>query len=157
MPEPMGFRRFTSPEGWGLAFSTDLPADMVAETVSSGEGDGVRFVAHFGGVRNEDAAVHFFVFPAGTTEADAREQASAAARGREAVGEADRAYPWSIAEYRCGDPGALFKRVALGRHADRFFYFVIQAPTEMGDGFAPRAREILRSWRWEDTGTGLEE
>lgn len=163
--EPVTLHRYTPPDGFPLPFSTYLSEAVDAEPISSGEGDGVRFVASLGGIRNDDAAVHLFVFPQDAPEERAREIVRSVAESYGPIREfgevqtTDR-FPWAVAAYpfsgvgvRTGAP--VVGAVGLGRHAGRWFYLIVQHPEEMGDGFAPRAALILDEWRWAD-GSGLE-
>lgn len=160
--EDMRFVLYRSPSGFPLPFSTYVPVDMVAEDVSSGEGAAVRFVAAFGGVRNEGAAVRVIVHRAGATEAEAvgvlRELA--AGLGTELVdAPAEESFDWSTRDFRSvalpGRRDAVEGTMAVGRRDDRLFSLVIHYPAEYGDGFGPRAHRILVEWRWEDTGEPL--
>jgi hypothetical protein len=160
--ERLQFVLYRSPAGFPLPFSTYIPADMVAEAVSSGEGAAIRFVAAFGGLRNEGAAIHMIVHRAGATEADAiaalRELA--AGLGTELVeAPAEESFDWSTRDFRSvalpSRPDAVEGVMTVGRRADRYFSIVIHYPAEYGDGFGPRSRQILREWRWEDTGESL--
>lgn len=160
--QPATLSLYRSPEGFPLAFSTYVPQEMRAETVSSGEGDGVRFIADSVGIEGDTAMVHVFFYPESSTESDAREVVRTAAESHGPIREfaevdpTDR-YPWSIVEYRIDGGGVddVNGTVALGRHAGRLFHVIVQLPATGGENFAERARMILEEWRWEDTGSGL--
>src|SRR5690606_20230313 len=153
MREPMTYRLYRSPPGFPLPFSTYLPADMEADEVGSGDGDAVRFVAVLGGGRIEEMCVSVYVPPAPLTteEARARARGIAASRGRVEPGEAG-VYPWALEWHRYEGEGSLVGTVALGRHADRYFFVLTRYPAEAGDGFGPRARRVLDEWRWAEGG-----
>jgi hypothetical protein len=162
MREELRFLLYRSPAGFPLPFSTYIPADMIAEAVSAGEADAIRFIAAFGGVRNEGAAVHLIVHRAGAGEAEAVSvlRALAAGLGTELTeASAEESFDWSVRDFRSvalpGRPDAVEGTMAVGRRGDRYFSLVIHHPAEYGDGFGPRARQILREWRWEDTGEAL--
>lgn len=63
MDEPMTFWLYRSPPTFPLPFSTYVPTDMAAEPVAADEADAVRFVAEFGGVRNEQAFLAVVALP----------------------------------------------------------------------------------------------
>jgi hypothetical protein len=179
MEEPVTFRLYRSPPDLPVHFSTYLPPDMIAEAESEGAGAAVRFVANFGGRRDERALLHLYVYPPGVADAQARAelQTFATSRGvprggaeaidletviRRApdVEPPPRRFAWSVEEFPFfieTPGGTLVGNAALGFHGSRFLHVVIQYPQEMGDGFAPRAEHILREWRWEDTGEMLGE
>jgi hypothetical protein len=162
MREELRFLLYRSPGGFPLPFSTYVPADMIAETVSAGEGDAIRFVAAFGGLRNEGAAVRLIVHRPGAVEAEAVSalRELAAGLGTELTeADAEESFDWSVRDFRSvavpGRPDAVEGTMAVGWRGDRYFSLVIHHPAEYGDGFGPRARQILREWRWEDTGESL--
>lgn len=162
MPQVIAIELYESPAGFPVPFSTYVPQNMAAEPVRSGEADAVRFIAVFGGQRNDEAFLQVTVHPAGTTEAEARERTRAAAgEGIEASAPADEEpyYDWSIIEHRfiqrVAQGGIRLGHASLGRHGDHFFTVLMRYPGDYADGFGPRADRILETWRWEDTGTGL--
>ncbi|MBI3952023.1 MAG: hypothetical protein HY314_16375 [Acidobacteria bacterium] len=135
---------------------------MTTASISSGEGDAIRFIANFGGKRNEDAYLEVFFYPAGTSEAQARALAKEAATSRgltERRADVPNYYKWSLAEYgfssKLKGRGSIIGTGALGRHGDRFFRVTLQYPQDYAEGFVPRAHRILDEWRWEDTGQGF--
>jgi hypothetical protein len=150
MAEPMVLRLFRAPQAFPLAFSTYVPADMEAGVAASGEGDAVRFVARFGGVRDERAGLSLHVPAAGLDAAAAQRLATEMAAMH---GAAERmssgGYTWALEEYRFHSPERV-GRVALGRHDSRYFLLLLAHPPEFGDGFAPRAARILGEWQWAD-------
>lgn len=160
MEEPFTFRLVRSPERFPLPFTTYIPQDFLVDTVRSGEGDAVRFIANFAGRRNDDAFLEVFFYPAGTTEAEARAMTRAVAerhgRPEERRPEVGKQYPWSLVEYGFAEQRptgeSVLGTVALGRHRGRFFHVVLQYPEEYAEGFVPRAYRVLDEWRWEDTG-----
>ncbi len=167
MAVPMQLRLFRSGDDFPLPFSAYVPDDMAA--VSAAETDGaasVHFYAEFGGHRNEDAFVHVFVHPEGTRENEAVAAARGyetgrgipVSRGLEPVPDSARAaaIPWAVAAYHFryqGEGGIWYVgNIAVGQHAGRYFQVVQHYPAEYGDGFAPRASIITRTWRWADDG-----
>jgi hypothetical protein len=154
MPERMLVRRFASPIDFPLGFYTRVPADMVEEFVSSGEGDVVRFEAAFGGVLRRDAFLAYHVIPEGTVAADAREMVAGVAREAGATRRSGEGpHRWATDQYTLTGEYAGF--LALGQHRDVWFYFLASYPPEYGDGMGPRIDLILRNWIWADDGTRL--
>ncbi|HEX6938769.1 MAG TPA: hypothetical protein VF158_05110 [Longimicrobiales bacterium] len=160
--EPMTFWLYRSTPEFPIPFTTYVPVDMAAEPAASAEGQAIRFVAEFGGIRNEQAFLAVAFPPAGLDEAGARGLARAfAARYeiRTRLPDMPPRYPWSIEEWDFTRdlPGGsrAIGTVALGRHGDRYFYVATHFPVEYADGFGPRAARILAQWRWEDTGEPL--
>jgi hypothetical protein len=162
MPEEIRVALYRTPADFPIPFSTYVPAEMIAETVSSGEGDGVHFVANFGGHRNDAAAVRLVAAREGATEDEvvATLHALAAGLGTQLVEERESRFAWSIRELRNVAPAsqsaaAAEGLMALGRRGDRLFVLAMHHPAEYGDGFGPRAGVILDEWRWSDTGEPL--
>lgn len=130
-------------------FSTYLPADMVFEPVSSGEGDGYYFHTNFGGARNENAFLLVFVFPERTSQANAQQMLQAFKASRNATStEGDR-----FTFQRNGT--RLHGGISLHDENGRYYYVAEQYPAEYGDGFGPRAEFIKKQWVWLDTGSSL--
>lgn len=159
--QPLDFHLFDgAAAGLPLAFTTYVPADMLAEASTAGETPAVRFVANFGGVRQDQAYLEIAFLPAGLAEAEALAAAAVALPGGVAsqqVADAQRRFSWSVREYgpaqTTGTGPALV--VALGRHGERWFRLSLHYPLEFGDGFVPRAQSVLDAWRWTDTGQGF--
>jgi hypothetical protein len=161
-PEELRFVLFRTGEGFALPFSTYVPVDMAAEADRWEALEGVRFVAVFGGQRNESAALRVIVHHAGATESDAVAvlRGLAADLGTELVDAPwEDSFEWSVRDFRnVAEPfraDAVEGVMALGIRGGRYFAVVIHYPAEYGDGFGPRAEQILREWRWEDTGEAL--
>jgi hypothetical protein len=142
------------------SFATYLPPRMIYELVSSDEGDGHFFFTNFAGRRNDDMYVLVFIYPARTTEAQARNLAESFVSSRNPLPRppiVDR-YQESLFERRF-----FFKRgnitffgfIALAKHGDRYFHYAMQYPQEASDGFGPRADYIRKHWVWLDDGQGL--
>ncbi len=159
--QPFDFNLFDgAAAGLPLAFTTYVPADMLAEANPAGETPAVRFVGNFGGVRQDQAYLEITFLPVGLTEAEALAAAALALPdgvASQTVADTQRRYSWSVREYGPAettgtDPAML---VALGRHGERWFRLNLHYPRQFGDGFVPRAQSILDAWRWSDTGQGL--
>lgn len=169
MPEPIMLRLYSTPEDVMPGFGAYVPADMVVEEGELEEDGGwsVHFQAAFGGRRNPDAFVHFYVYP----DSMSREGASGAVLGYKtgrgvpvSTGieplpepEAGRRMPWALESYtfRYQSGGQWYLgSIGLGRQAGRFFHIITHYPAEYGDGFGPRAALLLETWRWRD-GTRL--
>lgn len=141
-------------------YVTYHPVEMIAEPDDSGEGDSVRFIANFGGQRNDDAFVHFFLYPDGTSKEEALTAASDLAEqfgsGVKEVAAGDRYYPWALAEYM-GHVGDMSVTIGVGEHGDQYYQVLTHYPLEYGDGMGPRVNLILSELLWKDTGKGLGE
>lgn len=165
MDEPMTYWLYRSPPGFPLPFTTYVPTDMTAAPVAADEVDAIRFVAQFGGVRNEQVFLAIAVLPEGVDQ-DAAQDLAGTAAGRYGVAIVDRApdapgrYPWWLEEWNFARelPGGrkAIGTAALGVHQGRYFFVVTHFPEEYAEGIGPRAARILDEWRWEDTGEGLD-
>lgn len=145
--EEIAARRFESPIAFPIGFTTVVPADMIVEFASTGEGDAIQFEAAFGGVREPEARLAIVVMQDGTDERAARSRISAL--GAAAARIEGRA--WDLEAYSLEEgPGF----IALGERNDEWFYLLASYPPEYGDGMAPRLDLILRRWLWSD-GTPL--
>ena len=150
----------TAPEDSPLRFSTYAPPDMEVATEAVGEARSIKFIANFGGVRNERAYVQFYFYPRGTTRAVARNRVVGFLSGLNPLVDrtvAVEPYPWAIEQTRFRYPheGQTFVgSVALAERGDILFHYVQHYPDEYGDGMAGRIRTIMEEWRWED-GTPL--
>ena len=161
MAEPVTLTLVRAPNDFPLPFSTYATSDFIVESVAStANGDpAVRFIAVFGGVRNDDAFLEVAAYPAGTTEAEASARAArAVGEGGEVVAPEEASMEWTVRQWRLAarDPrgGWILGFAGLGRHGDRWFHIVARYPGEYADGFGPRADLILEYWRWGD-GTPL--
>lgn len=162
MDEPMTFWLYRSLETFPVPFTTYVPTDVAAEPIASGDGDAVRFIAEFGGARNEHVFLAVAFPPAGTDEARARELVRTFAAKHGAVArpaDARPRYTWSIEEWNfvreLPNRRSAIGTVTLARHGEWYFYVATHFPEEYAEGFGPRAARILDEWRWEDTGEGL--
>lgn len=165
MDEPMTYWLYRSPPGFPLPYSTYVPTDMAAGPVAAYEAEVIRFVAEFGGRRNEQVFLAFAVLPEGV------DQDAALALARDAAERAGasltptaldqpRRFSWSVEEWtftrRLPNGATAFGSAVLGVRHGRYFFIVTHFPGEYGDGFGPRAARILDEWRWEDTGEPLQ-
>ena len=142
-------------------FSSYLAPNMLYEPASSGEGEGHYFYTNFGGRRNDEAYLLVFVYPRGTTEAQARARVNAVAVSRTPVQRSEEAgsrYSNSLLErdFQFQRNGIFYQGdVILGKHDDRFFHLVRQHPEDYSEGFWPRVLYIQREWVWLPGGQGL--
>lgn len=152
MEEPVTLLKFDAPDDWPLQFSTWYPDSWLAETESTEEGQRVRFVANYGGNRNDDVFFEVFVYPDGTTEEDVLARAADLAEelGINAISE--RRYGWTMAEY-AGVTDAV-NVLLVGGYGQNFFHVWEHYPGEFGDGYAPRAQLVMNEWLF-DTGDQL--
>lgn len=166
MPEPISLRLYRAPDDFPLPFTAYVPDDMAP---SAGDDESTaHFTAELGGVRNDDAFLHLYVFPEATEPQHAIAAAKAykagrgipVSRGIELISDELRPphLEWAIEahRFRYQAGGEWFGgTVGVGRHQDRYFLLMRHYPVEYGDGFAPRADLITGTWRWAD-GSGLE-
>jgi hypothetical protein len=151
-------QRYDPEPGFPLPFWTYLPPRWAAETVSSGEGDAVRFSPP--GALARDVLLSVFIHPAGTTRDRAvRRMEQAALREVDARGGGDvvsepPSQGWELVRL-VYTSDVLAGEVLLTEHAGRFIEISSHYPVEAGDGMAPRIQLILDEWRWRDTGRGL--
>ena len=157
MPQPLESHLYRAPWREPLAFSTYVPADMITEAA----GDTVRFVADFGGQRQDSALVQVVALPHGLAPDSLRRATRRLAEQRGLpAGPTSANLPWAIAEFdfrgrACSPATCSTGTIVLAAHGGRFFRVLWQYPAEYGDGMAPRVRWILEEWRWQDTGDGL--
>lgn len=145
--EKMTFRLFLAPPDWPLGFHTYYPDDWIAEPDQ--KDSAVRFVTNYGGRRNDDAYLLVRLFPKGTKEADAREAARSIAEKLGLSESSDEGEGWAIVEYESRGSADTYADVRLGEEAGVYFCVVERYPAEFGDGFGPRAHELLDvEWRW---------
>lgn len=139
------------------SFITYYPEDMIAVADNPERRETVRFIANFGGQRNDDAYMELHLFPEETDEAAALSQTEelAASYGHAVTRQQQHRYTESIAEF-AGMADSMTVSLALGKHGDIFYYILIHHPAEYSDGFSPRSRLILEELRWKDTGESLE-
>lgn len=136
-------------------FTTYYPEqDFLPEGVSSGEGTGVRFIANFGGVKNNNAYVSFSFLRSTKNLGQLRNLIS----GKSGLIESNK---WQVvsrtrtAPYRWVKEKIVFKKrqgnqnitgtIYLGQQNNKAFYVVTHYPVEYGDGFSPRAHLILQN------------
>lgn len=160
MPEPIRYAPLRSPDGFPLAFTTRLPERLRAVRESEEQ---IRF--DFDGPAGDSAYLRVVVLPAGTSERRARDVVLALATEIRALGSGGQEvregrvpqeHPGAILAYPLsGQIGGrtIHGLIALGTHADRFFYIMEVYPPESGDGVAPRFHYLLSHWRWRDSGT----
>lgn len=161
MAEPIELELFETPDDFPLPFTAYFPADMAAS--ADAEDGTAHFVAAFGGVRNEDAFLHLYVFPAGTPWQEASATALGYKAGRgipagrnvEPIAEdlAEPSLDWAVEayRYRYQAGGQWFGgTIGVGTHQDRPFLILRHWPEEYVEGFSPRADFITETWRWGD-------
>ena len=146
MKEPITLNYFDGDRN----FITYVPEDMIAETVSSGEGDTYWFYANFGGTKNEDAYLNLTFYPHSDEPDLTGDAGMFTMQGltMEPVDESEKRYDWSSEEYRSVDGGAYS---ILGNHEGESFSFLMHYPPEFEEGFVPRANKIIEHLYWTDT------
>jgi hypothetical protein len=160
--DPFTFRLFDAASASVPApFTTYVPEDMIADIVGTDSGKTVRFVANFGGRRQEQAYLEVAFFPPATSESEARsviEKTGPGGASLKLSSDGSKRFTWSLAEYGISytsKTGRMTGAIALGKHGDRLFRLTLHYPEEFGDGFMPRASRILEEWRWSDNNLAL--
>ena len=141
MAEQATLTLYRSPQNWPVRFHTYLPPQMEAETISSGEGDAVKF-------NFNKANVTLTTLPEGASRSIAQERAMAAL-GTKAVQPCDNLWEWQWGCYYTTDNPSQVNKIIMGEQQGRYFYFLIRYPADYADGFSPRYSMLLDEWRWE--------
>lgn len=139
-------------EQYSDLFTTYFPEkEFIAEGLSSGEGTGVKFIANFGGSRNENAYVHI----AFLNDVKTLDQLKSFVNGKNGLIASNKwqvvnreqkvTYPWAKEKIAFNQGKDIVGNVYLGQQSGRVFYVITQFPGEYGDGFPPRANLILEN------------
>ncbi|WP_243713861.1 hypothetical protein [Nostoc sp. 106C] len=133
-------------------FTTYFPdKEFLAQGSSSGEGTGVRFIANFGGSKNENAYVHIaFLNNLKTLQqlksfVNAKNGLIASNRWRVVDRTQKVPYAWAREKIVFSKGKNIVGNVYLGQENGKVFYVITNYPVEYGDGFAPRADLILQN------------
>lgn len=133
-------------------FTTYFPEkDFLAQGVSSGEGTGVRFIANFGGSKNENAYVSVSFLNDFKTLGQVRtfingKRGLIASNGWRVVSRTRNVpYSWAKEKIVFGKGKNMVGDIYLGQEKGKVFYVITHYPVEYGDGFPPRADLILRN------------
>jgi hypothetical protein len=160
-PEPFEARRVDA-----ALYTTYYPADeMLLEQGASDEGEGVRFIANFGGTRNDSAFLHIFTPGDATAGPDAMRRLLLDQTGilrsndwgwTAEESSAERC-PWALESYAIKGPARsrIVGFACIGEHRGRGLVVVAAYPDEYADGMGPRVASILDALEWKDTKTGL--
>jgi hypothetical protein len=131
-------------------FTTYFPEkDFLAEGSGSGEGTGVRFIANFGGSKNENAYVHVAFLNNLTTLGQVRSFINgkrgliASNKWRVVSKTQNVSYPWAKEKIVFSKGKDITGSLYLGEQNGKAFYVITHYPVEYGDGFSPRADLIL--------------
>lgn len=137
----------------GLDFSTYIIEDMIAESVSTGEGDALIVYANFGGNKNEDAALSFF----SPSEAhklnleqlieQTKEQLTNEGYKVEELEESTNPLQLDVQIYNL-ESSDLIGKAMFFEHQDRVYVIYYHYPPEFGDGFGPRLNKLLEDIVW---------
>ena len=157
MPEVSEHSLVSSPAGFAVPFSTYVPEGLEAEFAMPGT---ARFVAAFGGTRNEKAYMEV------RAEAEGSAQAADVVRGlmaehdvreHETIATDRPSWAQDAMNFRAvaADGTRIVGGVVIVEHGGSHIRIIRHYPAEYGDGLAPRLQTILSEWRWEDTGTML--
>lgn len=152
-------------EGSTYPFYTYVPADMIVERVSSGEGNTFDIMTDFGGKKREDVYLSIFFYPAGTSAEQAVKFANSVVLnnewlkvGRYPNAKTEKYYNWSQGEWHFtkGVNNVTYVgSMAVGMHNKQAFYILTYYPEEFAEGFIPRVHKILDEFVWTDTGEKL--
>jgi hypothetical protein len=133
-------------------FTTYFPEkDFIVEGGGSGEGTGVRFIANFGGSKNENAYVHVAFMNNLRTLGQVRSFINRkggliASNGWQVVSQTQNvSYPWAKEKIVFSKGKDITGTLYLGQQKGKAFYIITHYPVEYGDGFPPRADLILRN------------
>lgn len=153
----------------GVPFITYLPEnDLIGEVDSTPEGERVLFFANFGELENRDAYLSFFFPVPGLDITDVPTLRSYLVSRIERNGwtltehddpEATMPCPWAqdALTFRDEQTETLSTGYAcLGMHGDTPFYLLTHVPVPYSEGLGPRITMLLDTFRWRDTGQGLE-
>lgn len=140
-------------EDKGLGFSTYISEDMIAESVSTGEGDALIVYANFGGNKNEDAALSFFS-PSEAHELNleqlieqTKEQLTNEGYKVEELEESTNPLQLDVQIYNLESSDLIGKSMFF-EHQDRVYVIYYHYPPEFGDGFGPRLNKLLEDIVW---------
>ncbi|MDZ8053043.1 MAG: hypothetical protein RMX68_003155 [Aulosira sp. ZfuVER01] len=133
-------------------FTTYFPEkDFLAEGGSSGEGTGVRFIANFGGNKNENAYVHVAFLNSIKT----LDQLKSFVNGKNGLIASNKwrvvdrtkkvPYAWAKEKIVFSQSKNIVGNVYIGQQKGKVFYVITHYPVEYGDGFPPRADLILKN------------
>lgn len=171
MPEVVTLTLVRSPADARPGFSTYVPPGIETDVDAAGDSASVRFSAAFSGSVDPNAYMHVRLYPLGTGTAVAGEVVAGFMRSRrpqddptgDAPAEEAPHHPtdvpaWGteahVFSYADGDRRYV-GRVVIGQHGPQSFHVLTHYPAEYGDGLGPRFEQILRHWRWEDSGAML--
>jgi hypothetical protein len=152
-PEVLTIQRYASEPDFPLPFETRIPSGISVESVSSGEGNTILFLAIFGGETRDSVRLAFTVLPDNhqptATESLVRELARRGSDVRDSQGPR-----WAVTFAR-RDGREAAGWVGSGSRNDHTFLLNLDYPPEFGDGFEPRASYILQHWVWLDPSESL--
>jgi hypothetical protein len=133
-------------------FSTYFPLeDFLAESSSSGEGQGVKFIANFSGKKNENAYVHvaflnnFQKYSQVSKFVNSKNGLIASNKWRVVSRNKKTPYPWAKETIVFSQGKNNLGSIYIGEQKGKAFYVITHFPAEYGDGFVPRADLILRN------------
>lgn len=153
MEEPMTLNLYNDE---GAPFLTYVPADLLAEGASSGEGDAHWFYANYNDEKLEDIYLQIYLFSENIDEQPSSEDEdstySILVSDLEPVEEDQKLYDWAIEEY-ISTTGSQY--VMLGEYDDQYFFMEMNSAPEYSEGFIPRANKVIEHLFWKDTGEYL--
>ncbi|WP_413174243.1 hypothetical protein [Anabaena azotica] len=125
--------------------------DFIAESGSSGEGQSVRFIANFGGQKNENAYIHIaFLNDLKNLEQVRKfindKKGLIASNKWRVVSQTKKVpYSWSKEKISFSKGKDIIGEIYLGEQKGKVFYVITHLPVEYGDGFGARADLILKN------------
>jgi hypothetical protein len=142
-------------EQTNLKFSTYYVKDFFEpEFSSSDEGQSIRFVVNSGGIKNENAYIHFAFLNGIKNLPQVRQFVTGkkgliASNGWRVINRTQKTpYSWAKEkiDFQKGQGSrSLLGSIYLGEARGKVFYVISQFPAEYGDGFAPRANLIFQN------------
>ncbi|MDZ7959472.1 MAG: hypothetical protein RMY34_16575 [Aulosira sp. DedQUE10] len=133
-------------------FTTYFPEkEFIVEGGSSGEGTGVRFIANFGGTKNENAYIHVAFLENLKNLQQLKSFVNSkngliASNGWRVVERSQKvSYSWAKEKIVFSKGKNIVGAVYLCQQNGKVFYVISQFPVEYGDGFPARANLILQN------------
>jgi hypothetical protein len=134
------------------SFSTYFPSDdFLVKSSSSGEGQGVEFIANFGNKKNENAYVHFAFlnnfqkYSQVSKFVNSKNGLISGNKWRVVSRTKNTFYPWVKEKIVFSQGKNIVGSIYIGEQKGKAFYVITQFPAEYADGFTPRADLILRN------------
>lgn len=144
-----------------LGFSTYIVEDMIADSLSSGEGNAMIVYANFGGTQTEEAVVQFFSPNAATISTfeelkalslEIFEQYDYKVIKRDNSTKT-KMVPWATEEFdllRENEMGVIILgTLSLFEREGTPYQVIVQYPEEFAEGFVPRVKKMFEDLVWD--------